>query len=126
LKFSLLSLGKKGKISSGIIMTDNIKKILHELKKGLTEIYGNQLKAVYLYGSYARGDAHPPDSDIDVMVVLKDEFNYWEMDKRMSELVAALSLENDVLISTKLASERQYSSSGMPLYINVRKEGIAV
>jgi len=107
-------------------MTDNIKKILHELKKGLTEIYGNQLKAVYLYGSYARGDAHPPDSDIDVMVVLKDEFNYWEMDKRMSELVAALSLENDVLISTKLASERQYSSSGMPLYINVRKEGIAV
>jgi predicted nucleotidyltransferase len=107
-------------------MTDDIKKILRELKKGLAEIYGDQLKAVYLYGSYARGDAHPPDSDIDVMIVLKGEFDYWEMDKRSSELVAALSLENDVLISTKLASERQYSSSGMPLYINVRKEGIAV
>ena len=107
-------------------MADNIKKILSELKKGLVEIYGDQLKAVYLYGSYARGDAHPPDSDIDVMIVLKGEFDYWEMDRRSSELVAALSLENDVLISTKLVSERKYSSSGMPLYINVRKEGIAV
>jgi predicted nucleotidyltransferase len=107
-------------------MTDDIKKILRELKEGLVEIYGDRLEAVYLYGSYARGDAHPPDSDIDVMIVLKGEFDYWEMDKRSSELVAALSLENDVLISTKLASERQYENSGMPLYINVRREGIAV
>ena len=60
------------------------------------------------------------------MIVLKGEFDYWEMDKRSSELVAALSLENDVLISTKLASETQHANSRMPLYINVRKEGIAV
>lgn len=107
-------------------MTDEIKRILRDLKKGLAKIYGDQLKAVYLYGSYARGDEHPPDSDIDVMIVLKGEFDYWEMDKRSSELIAALSLENDVLISTILASERQFSNSGMPLYINVRREGIAV
>jgi predicted nucleotidyltransferase len=125
-KSPLRSRGKNGKINAGIVMTDDIKKILRELKKGLVEIYGDQLKAVYLYGSYARGDAHPPDSDIDVMIVLKGEFDYWEMDKRSSELVAALSLENDMLISTKLASETQYASSKMPLYINVRKEGIAV
>ena len=107
-------------------MPRNIKRILRELKKGLAAIFGDQLKVVILYGSYARGDAHPPDSDIDVMIVLKGEFDYWEMDKRSSELVAALSLENDVLISTKLASETQYASSRMPLYINVRREGIAV
>ena len=41
-------------------MSENIKKILDELKKKLVEIYGDQLQAVYLYGSYARGDAHPP------------------------------------------------------------------
>ena len=41
-------------------MSDDIKKILRELKKGLVEIYGDQLKAVYLYGSYARGDAPRP------------------------------------------------------------------
>lgn len=107
-------------------MPRNIKKILRELKKGLTEIYGEQLKSVILFGSYARGDARPPDSDIDVMIVLMGEFNYWEMYKRASEFVAALSLEHDVLISIKLASEIKYAESKMPLYINARKEGVLV
>jgi predicted nucleotidyltransferase len=107
-------------------MTDDIKKILRELKNGLVEIYGDQLKAVYLYGSYARGDAHPPDSDIDVMIVLKGEFDYWEASKRSSELIVSLSLENDVVISRTFASETIYANSRMPLYINVRKEGVAV
>jgi len=107
-------------------MPRTIKKILRELKKGLAEIYGDQLKAVILFGSYARGDARPPNSDIDVMIVLKGNFDYWEMDKRASELVAALSLENDVVISRKLASEADYASSKMPLYINVRKEGVLI
>ena len=107
-------------------MTDDIKKILSELKKRLSEIYGDQLKAVYLYGSYARGDAHPPDSDIDVMIVLKGEFDYWEASKRSSELIASLSLENDVVISRTFASETVYADSKLPLYINVRKEGVAV
>lgn len=107
-------------------MPANVKKMLRELKKGLIEIYGDQLKAVILFGSYARGEAHQPDSDIDVMIVLKGEFNYWEMDKRSLELVAKLSLENDVLISTKLASETKYMQSKWPLYINVRKEGVVI
>ena len=34
-------------------MSTNIKKILRELKKGLDKIYGDQLKAVYLFGSFA-------------------------------------------------------------------------
>ncbi len=107
-------------------MPTSIKKILRELKKGLAAIYGDQLKAVILFGSYARGDAHPPDSDIDVLIVLKGEFDYWEQDKRSEEFISALCLENDVLISAKLASETKYSESKMPLYINVRREGLAV
>src|SRR3990172_13404262 len=98
-------------------MPDEIKKILRELKKGLVKIYGDQLKAVYLFGSFARGEARLPDSDIDVMIVLRGEFNYWEMDKLSWDLVADLSLENDVVISTKLASETAYAQSKMPLYI---------
>lgn len=107
-------------------MPGNIEKILHELKKGLQTIYGDQLKAVILFGSYARGDEHPPDSDIDVMIVLRGEFDYWKMEELSSELVANLSLENDVLISTKIASETKYAESKMPLYMNVRKEGVLV
>ena len=107
-------------------MPDDIKTILRELKEGLQKIYGDQLKAVILFGSYARGDAHPPDSDIDVMIVLKGEFDYWAMNDLCSRFVADLSLENDVAISRKIASETKYARSQFPLYINVRREGVAV
>jgi len=107
-------------------MPENIKKILRALKKGLVEIYGDQLQAVILFGSFARGEGRLPDSDIDVMIVLKGEFDRREMDRRSWGLVADLSLENDVVISTKLASESQYSESNWPLYVNVRREGVAV
>lgn len=52
-----------------------IRKLMKELKDGLTKIYGSQLKAVYLYGSYARGD-YRKGSDVDVMILLKDYKDY--------------------------------------------------
>lgn len=107
-------------------MPNNIRKILRELKKGLVEIYGEQLKAVYLFGSFARGEGKLPDSDIDVMIVLKGEFKYWETSKLSSEFIAALCLKNDVVISRKFASDKEYAHSKMPLFINVRNEGLAV
>ena len=107
-------------------MPTSIRKILRELKNGLAAIYGDQLKTVILFGSYARGDAHPPDSDIDVMIVLKGEFNYREVQKRSIEFVASLCLENDVLITRKFASDKEYTESRMPLFQNIRGEGIAI
>ena len=107
-------------------MPETIKRILGELKKGLVEIYGDQLKAVYLFGSFARGEGELPDSDIDVMIVLSGEFDYWKTYERASKLIASLSLKYDVVVSARLASETKYAQSKMPLYINVRREGIAV
>jgi len=107
-------------------VTEDIQELLRELKKGLVRIYGDRLKAVYLYGSYARGEAHPPDSDVDVMIVLKGDFEYWEMERESADLTAALSLANDVVISRVLVSDQEYRQSGMPLLVNVRSEGIAV
>ena len=107
-------------------MSTKIKKILRILKKGLVAIYGDQLKAVVLFGSYARGDAHSPDSDIDVMLVLKGEFKYGVEQKRSSEFVSALCLEYEVVISRVFVSEAEFAQSNMPLLLNVRKEGVAV
>ena len=73
-----------------------------------------------------RGDARGPDSDIDVMIILNGEFDYWDADRRCSEFVAALCLEHDVVISWHFVSETQFAQSGMPLMINVRKEGVAI
>jgi uncharacterized protein len=107
-------------------MPNNIKKILRELKKGLVEIYGDQLKAVYLFGSFARGEGKLPDSDIDVLIVLREDFNYREIQKRSIDFVAALCLENDVVITRKFASAKEYAESNMPLFLNIRNDAIAI
>ena len=38
-------------------MPANIKQLLSELKKRLVRLYGEHLKAVRLFGSYARGES---------------------------------------------------------------------
>ena len=50
-------------------MSEQIKKILNELRKGLDLIYGPRMKGLYLYGSYARR-TQDGQSDIDILIVL--------------------------------------------------------
>jgi uncharacterized protein len=45
--------------------------VLERFRQALAELYGPALDRVVLFGSRARGDAHP-DSDYDVAVFLKD------------------------------------------------------
>jgi predicted nucleotidyltransferase len=98
---------------------------LKKLKAELLRIYGEQVDSIILYGSQARGDARE-DSDIDVLLILKDDFNYLEMLKRSDDQVVSLSLENDVVISRAFVSKQEYKEKQSPFLINVRREGIAV
>ncbi len=107
-------------------MPDKIKEILRELKNGLVEIFGDQLKAVYLYGSFARGEGKLPDSDIDVMVVLNGEFNYSDVEKRAIDFVASLCLEYEVIIICHYVSDKRFSESQMPFMFSVRRDAVAV
>ena len=97
---------------------------MKELKEGLTLIYGDQLKAVYLYGSYARGD-YRQGSDVDVMILLKDYKNYWDEIKRTSELIASVSLDYDLLVSRIIMSEEKWKRSNTPLLKNIHRDGLA-
>lgn len=108
------------------LLPRKIKKILHELKKGLVDIYGDQLNAVYLFGSFARGEGKLPDSDIDVMIVLKDEFNRREVEKRSMNFVTSLCLKYNVVISWFFASDAKYLQSKMPFMLNVRRDAVTV
>jgi len=104
-------------------MPADVKRLLTKLKNGLTELYGDRLKAVYLFGSYARGD-YDESSDLDVMIVLDNYRSYWEELIRSVELASDLSLEHNVTISRTIMPEEQWKKGDLPVLRNVRAEGI--
>jgi predicted nucleotidyltransferase len=104
-------------------MSTNIERLLADLKKGLLELYGKKLKAVYLYGSYARGDYNDA-SDVDIMIVLDDYENYWDELVKTSYLASELSLEYSVQISRMIMTEKRWRDADLPVLKNIRTEGI--
>jgi predicted nucleotidyltransferase len=106
-------------------MSTKVRRILKQFKKELIAIYGDDIHSILLYGSRARGDARP-DSDIDILIVLKKDFNYSEILKRSDNVAADLSLENDVVISRVFVTEKDYRERQIPFLMNVRREAIAI
>ena len=100
-----------------------VQDILRELKRGLQLIYGNQLRGVYLFGSYARGDAER-ESDIDVLIVLRDFERYALEVDRTAELAADLSLKHGVTVSLVFLRERDWMQGDSPFLSNVRDEAV--
>jgi len=99
--------------------------ILREFRDGLEQIYRSRLVRVVLFGSQARDEAEP-DSDIDVMLVLREPVNPHDATRRLSTFRAELCLKYDVVISCVYVSEREYRQDGTPLMLNVRREGVPV
>jgi predicted nucleotidyltransferase len=102
-------------------MSTDLRPILKKLKKGLLQIYGEQVDRILLYGSRARGDERP---NSDILVTFKDNFNYSEMLRLISDLAASLSLEHDVVISRAFVSKEQFENRKTPFLMNVRREGM--
>ena len=103
----------------------HVQTIVSEYRRHLSRILGDALDAVVLYGSQARGDA-TGESDIDVLCLLKRPFDYGEMILRTEEASAALSLEQDVVISTAFVTRSDYEKLNTPFLMNVRREGLTV
>ena len=99
-----------------------VMKALEELQRTLAEVYGERLRGVYLYGSYARGDFHP-ESDIDVLIALEGEVSPGREIDRIGDRVADICLEHNILIATFPVPEAWLRERKSPLFENVRREG---
>lgn len=104
-------------------MRDPVGALLAELKQGLGGIYGDRLRGIYLYGSYARG-RQGPESDLDVLIVLDEVLRYAAEVDRTGELVSQLSLRYGVTISRLFVSERDWSEGGDSFLVSAREEAI--
>ncbi len=100
------------------MMNEEITHILKQLRSDLESVIGDQLEALYLYGSQARGDARP-DLDIDVLVVLRGNFQYFDMVQRTGEVAANLSLAYDTVISLAFVSSEKFEKQKIPFFLNV-------
>lgn len=105
-------------------MKEAISAVLSELKEELSVLYGQRLKGVYLFGSYARGEADE-ESDIDVLVVLDRVGDYSAEVARTSEIISQLSLDCGHSISCVYASEEQWKTEDTMFFLNVREEAVS-
>ena len=96
--------------------------LLQELHQTLKVFYGDRLTNLILFGSHARRDA-TEDSDIDILIVLKDLISPGDEIFRISALKTDLNLKYDELISVTPISEIDYQTRSTLLLENICREG---
>lgn len=102
-----------------------MKKLLVEVKKRLKEIYGDNLKDVILYGSYARGD-FSQGSDIDLIILLGKMEQRMTERKKYFDAIWELELKYDMVISILPFKEEEYKTRRLPIILNAKREGISI
>jgi predicted nucleotidyltransferase len=102
-----------------------IKKILAEVKSCLKNIYGDKLKDIILYGSYARGD-FAKGSDIDLIILLEDMKEPYAERNNYFNAIWELDLKYDTLISIIPFREEDYITRRAPLILNAKREGFSI
>lgn len=99
-----------------------IKEIVREFREEIGKLYGERLKDVILYGSWARGEG-TEESDIDLLVLLEGRVIPGREIDRMIDIITEINLKYGVLLSIYPMAEGDYTTINSPLLINVRREG---
>lgn len=100
----------------------NEKLALAKLLKQLEEKFPKQVLQIILYGSKARGDSDQ-DSDLDVLVILKEEDSQilWDI----LTLASEVSLEYDLLINPIVSTPKRVERQrGFTFYKSVARDAI--
>lgn len=99
-----------------------IESILKEFREKTVKLYGQRLKNIILYGSYARGQA-TEDSDIDLAVILEGEVDPCREIDTMIDLITDINLDFETLLSVIPLAVTDFKQLNSPLLLNLRKEG---
>lgn len=100
--------------------------IMNEIVYSMKDIFGNKLRQVILFGSYARGEQEE-DSDMDIMVLV--DLNDSELNQYnnvIAEVITDISIKYGVLpsIIDKNYEHFHHWVPFLPFYRNVKTEGV--
>lgn len=107
-------------------LPDDLREVLGQLDRGISDLYGERYRGLVLFGSYARGEARGRDSDVDLLVLLEGEVNGWREYLRAEPLSWPLSLESRYVLSIFPVNVKAYLESRKPFLMNARKEGVSL
>ena len=86
-----------------------VRDALHHFANDVRAYDGPSVVGVYLYGSRARGEHHS-GSDVDVAVVLSQDFDYWREAGVLSDTAFDYLLDRSVLIDPKPLSLKAWNN----------------
>lgn len=101
------------------------KEILAEIKRRVRE---NEPDAqVFLYGSYARGDANE-ESDVDLLILLNKETLGYKDKIKITNPLFDLGFDIGQMISPLVQTKQNWEAKYYytPLYHNIKREGIEI
>jgi predicted nucleotidyltransferase len=102
--------------------------ILKHLAVQIKELFGDKLKDIILFGSYARGD-YDDESDIDVMILVDiDAEQLYKYRSAVRVIARKIDWDYNVVTSIILQEYNLYKKyiSASGFYKNVLKEGVSV
>lgn len=87
------------------------------------EEYGEVVETVKLYGSVARDEARGVSSDVDLLVVLRDEVDRATDEDRIRAVAYEVELEYAVVLSLVVTTKPEYTRrADHPFFRQVRRE----
>ena len=105
-----------------------LNKITSQIVEAYRDIYGQSIKNIVMYGSFARGD-FDDESDIDFAAIVVGERQ--ELQKKLEEVwdkASDIGLEYDAVVSPVVIPYEEFLEykDKLPYYRNIDKEGIIV
>jgi predicted nucleotidyltransferase len=104
----------------------NIEEAVCKFSETITELYGDKIAEMYLYGSVARGD-YKDDSDIDMFITMnaeKSELNRIHM--KICKIISDIDLDHNIILSCMVSTKQDFDNDIEYLYVNIKKDGVKI
>lgn len=105
-----------------------LNKITGQIVEAYRDIYGQAIKTIVMYGSFARGD-FDDESDIDFAAIVEGERQVLQKQlEKVWDKASDIGLEHDAVVSPVVIPYEEFLEykDKLPYYRNIDKEGIIV